>query len=210
MSDAWPKLAAFDRIKSESGSLLIAGVDEAGRGCLAGPVVAAAVVLGPDELFASLNDSKQMGESERNTAYKNIIRSALSWSTFAISPQKIDSVNILQATMLAMSDSVRRLTVTPDLVLIDGNWTPDMEQNCEPIIKGDAKSACIAAASVIAKVTRDRIMSDLHNRFPEYGFNENKGYGSASHLKALSKYGATPVHRMTYRPVADLLQGSLF
>jgi ribonuclease HII len=112
--------------------------------------------------------------------------------------------------MLAMSDSIGRLPMVPDLVLIDGNKAPETDVDCETVIKGDAKSACIAAASIIAKVTRDRIMLEMHKRYPEYGFDENKGYGAQSHMDALKKYGATPIHRKTYRPVADLLQGSLF
>ncbi len=203
-------LAAFDQIKSDSGRLLIAGVDEAGRGCLAGPVVAAAVVLDNSSIPAMINDSKQLTANRRDLAYDEVIKSALSWSAFAVSPVKIDSINILQATMLAMSDSIGRLHLDPDLVLIDGNKAPETNVDCETVVKGDAKSACIAAASIIAKVTRDRIMLEMHNRYPEYGFDENKGYGSQSHLDALNENGVTPIHRKTYRPVADLLQGSLF
>ena len=204
------KLAAFDQIKSESGRLLIAGVDEAGRGCLAGPVVAAAVILDSSSISAMINDSKQLTANRRDLAYVEVIKSALSWSAFAVSSTEIDSINILQATMLAMSDSIGRLPMVPDLVLIDGNKAPETDVDCETVIKGDAKSACIAAASIIAKVTRDRIMLEMHKRYPEYGFDENKGYGAQSHMDALKKYGATPIHRKTYRPVADLLQGSLF
>jgi ribonuclease HII len=204
------KLVAFDQIKSDSGRLLIAGVDEAGRGCLAGPVVAAAVILDNSSVSAMINDSKQLTANRRNLAYDEVIKSALSWSAFAVSPAEIDSINILQATMLAMSDSIGRLPMVPDLVLIDGNKAPETDVDCETVIKGDAKSACIAAASIIAKVTRDRIMLEMHKRYPEYGFDENKGYGAQSHMDALKKYGATPIHRKTYRPVADLLQGSLF
>jgi len=203
-------LAAFDQIKSDSGRLLIAGVDEAGRGCLAGPVVAAAVVLDNSSIPAMINDSKQLTANRRDLAYDEVIKSALSWSAFAVSPVKIDSINILQATMLAMSDSIGRLHLDPDLVLIDGNKAPETNVDCETVVKGDAKSACIAAASIIAKVTRDRIMLEMHSRYPEYGFDENKGYGSQSHLDALNENGVTPIHRKTYRPVADLLQGSLF
>jgi ribonuclease HII len=204
------KLAAFDQIKSDSGRLLIAGVDEAGRGCLAGPVVAAAVILDSSSISAMINDSKQLTANRRDLAYVEVIKSALSWSAFAVSPAEIDSINILQATMLAMSDSIGRLPMVPDIVLIDGNKAPETDVDCETVIKGDAKSACIAAASIIAKVTRDRIMLEMHKRYPEYGFDENKGYGAQSHMDALKKYGATPIHRKTYRPVADLLQGSLF
>ncbi|MBT4292353.1 ribonuclease HII [bacterium] len=204
------KLAAFDQIKSDSGRLLIAGVDEAGRGCLAGPVVAAAVILDSSSISAMINDSKQLTANRRDLAYVEVIKSALSWSAFAVSPAEIDSINILQATMLAMSDSIGRLPMVPDIVLIDGNKAPETDVDCETVIKGDAKSACIAAASIIAKVTRDRIMLEMHKRYPEYGFDENKGYGAQSHMDALKKYGATPIHRRTYRPVADLLQGSLF
>ena len=204
------KLAAFDQIKSDSGRLLIAGVDEAGRGCLAGPVVAAAVILDSSSVSAMINDSKQLTANRRDLAYVEVIKSALSWSAFAVSSTEIDSINILQATMLAMSDSIGRLPMVPDIVLIDGNKAPETDVDCETVIKGDAKSACIAAASIIAKVTRDRIMLEMHKRYPEYGFDENKGYGAQSHMDALKKYGATPIHRKTYRPVADLLQGSLF
>jgi ribonuclease HII len=204
------KLVAFDQIKSDSGRLLIAGVDEAGRGCLAGPVVAAAVILDNSSVSAMINDSKQLTANRRNLAYDEVIKSALSWSAFAVSPAEIDSINILQATMLAMSDSIGRLSLVPDLVLIDGNKAPETNIDCETVVKGDAKSACIAAASIIAKVTRDRIMLEMHECYDAYGFDENKGYGSQSHMEALKKHGATPIHRRTYRPVADLLQGSLF
>lgn len=204
------KLAAFDQIKSDSGRLLIAGVDEAGRGCLAGPVVAAAVILDSSSIPATINDSKQLTANRRDLAYGEVIKSALSWSAFAVSPAEIDSINILQATMRAMSDSIGRLYLVPDLVLIDGNKAPETNVDCETVVKGDAKSACIAAASIIAKVTRDRIMLEMHKRYPEYGFDENKGYGAQSHMDALNKNGAIPIHRKTYRPVADLLQGSLF
>lgn len=204
------KLAAFDQIKSDSGRLLIAGVDEAGRGCLAGPVVAAAVILDSSSISAMINDSKQLTASRRDLAYAEVLKSALCWSAFAVSPVEIDSINILQATMRAMSDSIGRLSMVPDLVLIDGNKAPETDIDCETIVKGDAKSACIAAASIIAKVTRDRIMLEMHERYHEYGFNENKGYGSQFHMDALKKHGATPIHRKSYRPVADLLQGSLF
>jgi ribonuclease HII len=204
------ELAAFDLIKSDSGRLLIAGVDEAGRGCLAGPVVASAVILDSSAIPEVLNDSKQLSVKQRNVAYNQIVKSALCWSVFAVSSFDIDSINILQATMLAMSSSINRLVKLPDLVLIDGNKAPASDLKCETVIKGDAKSACIAAASVVAKVTRDRIMDEMHLRYPEYGFSKNKGYGAETHLDALKEYGATPIHRKSYRPVADLLQRSLF
>jgi len=203
-------LATFDRERSGGGRLSIAGVDEAGRGCLAGPVVAGAVMLPPDWLPVGLNDSKQLTAGRREGLYAEILAGALAWGAFAVWSREIDGTNILRASLRAMAGAVRLLGVEPDLVLVDGNQTPPLEPVCECVVKGDARSAAIAAASIVAKVLRDRIMVELDGRFPGYGFAAHKGYGSPEHLAALTSRGPTPVHRFSFRPVANLRQSRLW
>ena len=177
---------------------LLAGVDEAGRGPLAGPVVAAAVIFSPDTMIEGVNDSKQLSEKERETLIPDILNKSISCSVSVISHSKIDEINILQASLLAMSISVSRLKIVPDLVLVDGNKKFEFMRPVLPIVKGDSKSFSIAAASIIAKVARDRVMKRLDIKFPQYSWNKNKGYPTREHIKAVKLYGPSPLHRKTF------------
>ena len=177
---------------------LVAGVDEAGRGPLAGPVVAAAVIFPPDTMIEGVNDSKQLSEKERETLIPDILNKSISCSVSVISHSKIDEINILQASLLAMSISVSRLKIVPDLVLVDGNKKFEFMRPVLPIVKGDSKSFSIAAASIIAKVARDRVMKRLDCKFPQYLWNKNKGYPTKEHIKAVKLYGPSPLHRKTF------------
>ena len=183
---------------------LIAGVDEAGRGPLAGPVVAAAVILPKNYSFNNeLADSKSLSEKRRIELSILIKERALSWNTAFISSKKIDSVNILQATLLAMKKAVEGLEIKPDKVVIDGISKPDLHVPSTTIIKGDAKHKSIMAASIIAKVTRDEFMKKLDKKFPQYGFLKHKGYPTKMHLNALELYGPCEQHRASFRPLKD-------
>ena len=177
---------------------LVAGVDEAGRGPLAGPVVAAAVIFPPDTMIEGVNDSKQLSEKERETLIPDILNKSISCSVSVISHSKIDEINILQASLLAMSISVSRLKIVPDLVLVDGNKKFEFMRPVLPIVKGDSKSFSIAAASIIAKVARDRVMKRLDCKFPQYLWNKNKGYPTKEHINAVKLYGPSPLHRKTF------------
>jgi len=177
---------------------LICGVDEAGRGPLAGPVVAAAVVFSPSTVIEGVNDSKKLSRKKREEFFTVITEHALAYSYEVIPHTTIEEINILQASLLAMKRSVEKLTVVPHLVLIDGNKTFASEINKKAIVKGDAKSFSIAAASIIAKVVRDDIMMKLAAEYPDYGWERNKGYATAEHIAAVKKYGATPYHRKTF------------
>ena len=203
-------LVAFDREASAGWSIRLAGVDEAGRGCLAGPVVAAAVVLDPGRIPDGLDDSKRLTRRERERLYTEIVKGAPAWSAFSVSSRRIDEVNILRAALQAMAGSVAGLRLRPDLVLVDGNRLPDLDRPARAVVGGDGRSAAIAAASIIAKVVRDSLMCELDDRYPAYGFGAHKGYGSRRHITALEDLGPTPVHRMTFRPLADRNQTSLF
>ena len=184
---------------------IIAGVDEAGRGPLAGPVVAAAVILDHSKPIIGVNDSKKLSETKREQLYSEIIDRAICWQVSIVSVQIIDEINILQATLKAMQNAVLALAVTPDICLIDGNKVPSkISHFSKAIIKGDSKIASIAAASIIAKVTRDRIMLDLHKIHPEYNFASHKGYPTKEHLKAVDKYGILDCHRKTFNPIKQL------
>lgn len=176
----------------------ICGIDEAGRGPLAGPVTAGAVILPKDAEILYLNDSKKLSPSKRDELYDEIKEKAIAVGVGIVSPQRIDEINILQATYEAMQIAIKNLDRTPDILLNDAVTIPKVEIKQVPIIKGDAKSVSIAAASIIAKVTRDRIMSDYDKTYPEYGFAGHKGYGSAAHIEAIRKYGASPIHRKTF------------
>ena len=176
----------------------ICGIDEVGRGPLAGPVVACAVILPQDSRILYLNDSKKLSASKREELYDVIMREAVSVGIGMRSPERIDEINILQATYEAMREAVSKLEVVPQLLLNDAVTIPQITIPQVPIIKGDAKSVSIAAASIVAKVTRDRMMEKYDKVFPEYGFASNKGYGSADHIAALKKYGETPIHRKTF------------
>ena len=184
---------------------LVAGVDEAGRGPLAGPVVAAAVILDDLHPIAGLNDSKKLSASRREALFDEIRAKALCCSVAEASVEESDRLNILQATLLAMRRAVQGLRLKPAKVLVDGNRLPPLEVLAEAIVGGDAKVAAISAASILAKVTRDRQLVELHARHPEYGFDRHKGYGTADHLAALRRHGALPVHRRSFAPVAQAL-----
>ena len=176
----------------------ICGIDEVGRGPLAGPVVAGAVILPKDDLILYLNDSKKLSEKKREALYDEIMERAVATGIGIVSPARIDEINILQATYEAMRQAIEKLSVRPQLLLNDAVTIPAVEIPQVPIIKGDAKSASIAAASIVAKVTRDRLMEEYDAALPEYGFASNKGYGSAEHIEALKKYGPSPIHRASF------------
>ena len=184
---------------------LVAGVDEAGRGPLAGPVVAAAVILDPRQPIKGLNDSKKLTALRREKLFDEIRAKALCCSIAQASVQEIDELNILQATLLAMRRAVEGLRLKPSLVLVDGNRLPVLEVRAEAIVKGDALVPAISAASILAKVTRDRWCAELDAAYPQYGFAGHKGYGTVQHLAALQAHGACPQHRKTFAPVTAVL-----
>ena len=183
-----------------------AGVDEAGRGPLAGPVVAAAVILDPESPIEGLNDSKKLSALKRERLFVEIQKKALAFSITKASVAEIDEINILQASMLAMQRAVASLSVAPAEVRVDGPHCPDLAMPVSGIIKGDQKDAAIAAASILAKVERDRIMVEYDQSYPQYGFASHKGYPTASHRQALEAHGVSDIHRRSYAPVARLLQ----
>ncbi|WP_296493220.1 ribonuclease HII [Rhodoferax sp.] len=186
---------------------LIAGVDEAGRGPLAGPVVAAAVILDDLRPIRGLADSKKLTARKREQLYDEILAKALCVSVAQASVQEVDTLNILQATLLAMRRAVEGLRLSPKLVLVDGNRLPVLTMRAEALVKGDALVAAISAASILAKVTRDRWCQEVDALYPAYGFARHKGYGTSVHLAALQAHGACPEHRTTFRPVTEVLQG---
>ena len=190
------KMKSFE--KEYASYSYICGIDEVGRGPLAGPVVAGAVILPKDCDILYLNDSKQLSEKNREELYDVIMEKAVSTGLGFVSPERIDQINILQATYEAMREAIAKLSPQPDLLLNDAVTIPKVAIRQVPIIKGDAKSISIAAASIIAKVTRDRLMVQYDSVFPEYGFASNKGYGAAAHIEALRKYGPTPIHRRSF------------
>ena len=184
---------------------LIAGVDEAGRGPLAGPVVAAAVIFAKGKIPKGLNDSKQLDAETREELFGEITFRAIAVGVGEASVDEIDLINIRQATHIAMARAVRALAFAPHFALVDGNDAPALPCPCDTIIEGDAKSVSIAAASIIAKVTRDRMMAALHDAHPHYGWSRNKGYGTPEHLSALTRHGATPHHRRSFAPVHNVV-----
>jgi len=184
---------------------LIAGVDEVGRGPLIGNVVTAAVILDPLKPISGLADSKKLTAKRRDALYEEIIQNALAYSVAFATPQEIDEINILHATMLAMQRAVLQLTVLPEYVMIDGNRCPDIPFPCEAVVKGDSRVAEISAASIVAKVVRDREMEALDLAYPDYGFAKHKGYPTAAHMAALEKFGPLDMHRRSFKPVARLL-----
>jgi len=185
---------------------IICGVDEAGRGPLAGPVMAAAVILDPNHPIAGLRDSKKLSEAKRDALAIEIKQYALAWAVAECSAEEIDKLNILQATMLAMRRAVEALSVTPSLALIDGNRCPVMAVRSEAIVKGDDKVAAISAASILAKTARDRALVELHKQYPQYALDQHKGYPTALHLERLREHGVAPFHRLSYAPVKALLK----
>ena len=188
---------------------LVAGVDEAGRGPLAGPVVAAAVVLDPDRPIEGLDDSKKLNERQRESLFPQIRERALAWSVVEITPAEIDRINILQATLLGMKKAIEALTPCPVLALVDGNRSPDVSCEVRTIVQGDRLEPAISAASILAKVTRDRFMLEMHRRFPQYGFDRHKGYPTAEHMRLLEKWGPCEIHRRSFAPVRKAMQGGL-
>lgn len=184
---------------------LIAGVDEVGRGPLAGPVVAAAVILDPRYPIAGLADSKKLSEKRREQLFDEIQRKALAWAIGRAEVEEIDTINILQASLLAMQRAVAALDPAPDHALIDGNRCPVLPCTAQAIIKGDAKVAAISAASILAKVARDREMTAMDAIYPGYGLAQHKGYPAPTHLQALAELGVTPLHRRSFKPVKDVL-----
>lgn len=211
-------MLSFEKEAWKSGLFFVAGVDEAGRGPLAGPVVAAAVAFEREALerggaqeFFGLTDSKALSEKKRALFFEKLTACSFVHSAVAaIAPAEIDSINILQATWKAMAQALEQLPRGPDLALIDGNPVRGLPCASQSIVKGDAKSLSIAAASVIAKVTRDRMMVQLDRQHPEYGFAAHKGYGTKAHLAAIRAYGPLPCHRKSFRPIYELNQGELF
>lgn len=187
---------------------LVAGVDEAGRGPLAGPVVAAAVILDDQQPIAGLADSKVLSAQRREKLFDEIRAKALCCSIAEASVEEIDRLNILEATMLAMRRAVLGLRLKPVRVLVDGNRLPRLDVPAEAVVKGDALVAAISAASILAKVTRDRWCEQLHAQYPQYGFGGHKGYGTAEHMTALQLHGACPEHRRSFAPVARVLQAA--
>ncbi len=193
----------YENLYHSEGFDIVCGVDEAGRGPLAGPVFAAAVIL-PDGLEdIGLNDSKKLSEKKRDALFDIIKEKAISYSIASASEKEIDEINILNATFLAMKRAVEGLMIKPDIALIDGNRKPNTGIKEETIIKGDAKSISIAAASILAKVSRDRYMLELDRQYPEYQFAKHKGYPTALHYEMIKKYGVSPVHRVTFLKTLD-------
>lgn len=185
--------------------MLYAGIDEAGRGPLAGPVFAAAVILDKNNKIEGLRDSKKITARKRNELTKIIQEKALAWCVASSSVDEIDSINILQATMLAMTRAYKGLNLKPDLVLIDGNQVPKSIDDCDTkaIVKGDDSHDCIAAASILAKTFRDNYCLDLHQQFPQYGFDKHKGYGTKLHLEMIKEYGPCLQHRKSFAPIKN-------
>ncbi|MGB0733464.1 MAG: ribonuclease HII [Pontibacterium sp.] len=183
----------------------VAGVDEVGRGPLIGNVVTAAVILDPNKPISGLNDSKKLTEKRREALFSEIQEKALSWCIAHATPREIDELNILHATMLAMRRAVMGLHIAPEFVYIDGNRCPEIPYPCEPVVKGDSKVAEIAAASILAKVARDREMVALDAAFPQYGFAKHKGYPTKQHFEALRAHGPLDEHRRSFRPVSELI-----
>jgi len=200
----------FEHNAKTLGYNMIAGIDEAGRGPLAGPVVSAAVILPHDFLCEGINDSKKLSEKKRDALFPKIMETAVAVATGIASHYEIDEINILRASLLSMKRAVENLSIlpgspVPDFLLIDGKFTLDMNIHQSAIIKGDSRSISIAAASIIAKVTRDAIMKELHELYPAYGFIRHKGYPTKEHKEAILRHGPCPVHRLTFRGVKEVI-----
>ena len=188
----------FENSLAERGFTAVCGIDEAGCGPLAGPVYAAAVILDPNDPIEGLNDSKKLTEKKREALFPEIQKRARAWAIASASAREIDEINILQATFLAMERAMAQLAPPPELALIDGNCSKDFGLPVRTIVKGDSLSASIAAASILAKVTRDRLMEQYDEQYPQYGFAVHKGYGTKRHYAALREYGPCPIHRQTF------------
>ncbi len=196
----------FERCAREAGSVRVAGIDEAGRGPLAGPVVAAAVILPEGLLIPEVNDSKQLTAQQRESLYDVIIGAAVAYGIGTADVPTIDEVNILQATIIAMEQALQAIIPPPDHLLIDALTLPRTQLTQKAIIKGDCRSHSIAAASILAKVTRDRMMQELYERYPQYNFQKHKGYGTKEHVDMIRKYGPCEAHRRSFEPVASMLR----
>jgi ribonuclease HII len=205
-----PAMRTLENALRRVGFVHVAGVDEVGRGCLAGPVVAAAVVLHPDRHIPGVCDSKAVQAPERERLYDKILTSAVAWAVAAADPAEIDRINIHQASLRAMQRAVLALAPLPDIVLVDAFRVPDLPMAQRGVLHGDRRCSAIAAASIVAKVTRDRQMLDLHSRDPRYGFDRHKGYATADHLDAVARFGYSEVHRRSFRPptLFDTMDGS--
>jgi len=196
-------MLTYEKSLHKQGYSLIAGVDEAGRGPLAGPVVAAAVILDHDEFIPGIDDSKKLRKAKREFLYEEIQQKAVGLGVGIVPSETIDRINILRASLEAMKLAVHELSVQPDFALIDGPHLPDLDLPMQPLPHGDSLSLSIAAASIIAKVTRDRIMIEFDRIYPQYGFCRNKGYPTAEHLSALDRFGPCVIHRRTFNPVIE-------
>jgi ribonuclease HII len=197
------KVRAFRTLENalrRMGFVYVAGVDEVGRGCLAGPVLAGAVVLDPDRYIPRVCDSKTVTALERDRLYDRITRESLAWSVISVEADEIDRINIHQASLRAMQRAVLSLAPLPDMVLVDAFRIPEIPMAQRRVVHGDARCTAIAAASIIAKVTRDRLMLQLHGQDPRYGFDRHKGYATREHLDAVSRFGYSEIHRRSFRP----------
>ena len=192
------ELYELEKLLHREGYALVCGVDEAGRGPLAGPVCAAAVILPEDCDLPGLNDSKKLTEKKRDALYDLIIEKAVAYGIAFSTVEEIEEINILSAALLAMNRAISQLPQAPDMALIDGNTTRDIAVPARAVVGGDGKCACIAAASVLAKVTRDRLMLDMAKEYPQYAFEKHKGYGTKVHYAAIDEYGPSPIHRMSF------------
>lgn len=188
----------YENAAISNGFQVVCGVDEAGRGPLAGPVFAAAVVLAPNSMIDGLNDSKKLSEKKREVLYEQIKNSAVAYNIAFATEKEIDEMNILNATFLAMRRAVEGLSVSPDIALIDGNRSPVLNIPTRTVVKGDSLSASIAAASILAKVERDRLMKILDEKYPQYAFEKHKGYGTKLHIEAIRKFGPCEIHRKSF------------
>jgi ribonuclease HII len=195
-----PATRTLENALRRLGFVYVAGTDEVGRGCLAGPVVAAAVVLHPNRHIPGVADSKAVPAPEREFLYERITREAVAWATAEADPIEIDRINIHQASLQAMQRAILALAPLPDIVLVDAFRVPDLPMAQRGVLHGDRRCAAIAAASIVAKVTRDRQMLELHGRDPRYGFDRHKGYATADHLDAVARYGYSDAHRRSFRP----------
>ncbi|MDF2556745.1 MAG: ribonuclease [Bacillales bacterium] len=202
LEEKFEEMNAFESVLRAKGFQFIAGVDEAGRGPLVGPVVAGAAILPPDFKLFGLNDSKQLSETKRDEFYDYIVENAVAWGVGICDSELIDQINIYEATKVAMTRAIENLQIKPDYLLLDA-MKLSLEIPQESFIKGDARSNSIAAASILAKVTRDRLMKDYAEKYPGYGFEKHMGYGTKEHLTAIEKLGPTPWHRMTFAPLKD-------
>jgi len=197
-----PAMRTLENALRRVGFAHVAGCDEVGRGCLAGPVVAAAVVLHPDKHIAGVCDSKLVPHLERERLHDRILRDAIAWAVGSADPTEIDGINIHQASLRAMQRAVLALAPLPDIVLVDWFRVPDLPMAQRGVRHGDRRCSAIAAASIVAKVTRDRLMLELHGRDPRYGFDRHKGYATADHIDAVARYGYSDAHRRSFRPAA--------